>query len=108
MEVRNIFESIPESIPEELFEKLGGAGGVVIERIVSCNHSCPEGFWYDQNQGEWVLLLRGSAALKFDGEEELILLKPGDWIDIPAHVRHRVEWTDPKQKTVWLAVFYCQ
>jgi cupin 2 domain-containing protein len=53
-----------------------------------------------------VLLLQGSAALRFEKEDELHVLRPGDWVDIPAHQRHRVEWTDPKQKTLWLAVFY--
>ena len=77
-----------------------------IEKIISDSHASPESFWYDQDENEWVLLLKGSAALRFEEKEGLVLLEPGDWVDIPAHVRHRVEWTDPKQKTVWLAVFY--
>ncbi len=87
-------------------ETLVSSGKVRIQRIISYSHASPEGFWYDQGENEWVLLTKGSAALKFDGKEELLLLRPGDWVDIPAHVRHRVEWTDPEDKTVWVGVFY--
>lgn len=106
MKAGNIFSSIPDEAPEELLERLGGAGQVVIERIVSFGQSSPEDFWYDQEENEWVMLVEGGAGLRFEGKDEIVLLKPGDWVDIPAHVRHRVEWTQPEQKTVWLAVFY--
>jgi cupin 2 domain-containing protein len=106
MEVKNIFSSIPESIPDELFERLVGTEGILIERIVSCNHSSPDGFWYEQERNEWVLVLQGSAGLLFEGNGEAVTLKTGDWIEIPARVKHRVEWTDPVEKTVWLAVHY--
>ena len=102
----NIYSAIPDRAPEEIFETLVESGRVKIERIISEAHASPEGYWYDQDENEFVLLLQGSAALRFDGKEKLLLLKPGDWVDIPPHVRHRVEWTDPEQKTVWLAVFY--
>ncbi len=78
---------------------------VRVERIVSRGHSSPPGFWYDQTDNEWVILLSGSARLLFQGERDPISLGPGDYLDIPAHKRHRVEWTDPDQDTVWLAVF---
>jgi len=102
----NIYSAIPDRLPEESFETLAGSEGVKIERIVSDSHSSPQGSWYDQDKNEWVLVLSGNAGLRFEGEEEMLILRPGDWVDIPAHVRHRVEWTDPKDKTVWLAVFY--
>jgi cupin 2 domain-containing protein len=102
----NIYSSVPERFPDEIMETLVDSGKVRIQRIISDSHCSPEEFWYDQVESEFVLLLEGSAALRFEGENEIVLLKPGDWVDIPAHVRHRVEWTDPKQKTVWLAVFY--
>ena len=85
---------------------LAEGGQTRIERIISDAHASPEGFWYDQDEDEWVLILKGSAGLRFEESEETIVLNPGDWIDIPAHVKHRVEWTEPEQKTVWLAVFY--
>ncbi|HYA39889.1 MAG TPA: cupin domain-containing protein [Syntrophobacteraceae bacterium] len=102
----NIYSAIPDRLPEESFETLAGSEEVKIERIVSDSHSSPQGSWYDQDKNEWVLVLSGNAGLRFEGEEEMLILRPGDWVDIPAHVRHRVEWTDPKDKTVWLAVFY--
>ena len=103
----NIFSFIAGRLPDELFETLAGASGKArIERIVSDGHASPKDFWYDQEEPEWVLLLKGGAGLKFEGKEETVVLNPGDWIDIPAHVKHRVEWTDPSEKTVWLAVFY--
>jgi cupin 2 domain-containing protein len=102
----NIYSDIAGRVAGEIFETLADSGTARIERIISYSHSSPEGFWYDQDESEFVLILQGSAGLRFEGEDEMVLLKPGDWVDIPAHVRHRVEWTDPKQKTVWLAVFY--
>ncbi len=64
-----------------------------------------EGFWYDQETHEWVLLVEGVARLMFEGEEP-IDLRPGPFVNIPAHRRHWVEWTDPTQPTIWLAIHY--
>jgi cupin 2 domain-containing protein len=94
------------SVPDELKEVLLDRDSVRIERIVSRGHSSQPGFWYDQTDNEWVVLLSGRARLLFEGEPDPISLGPGDYLDIPAHTRHRVEWTDPDQDTVWLAVFY--
>lgn len=102
----NIYSAIPDHFPEEILETLVDSGRVRIERIISDGHCSPEEFWYDQAESEFVLLLEGSAALRFEGEDELRVLKPGDWMNIPAHGRHRLEWTDPHQKTIWLAVYY--
>jgi len=77
---------------------------VRIERIVSHGHSSPEGFWYDQDQHEWVMVLTGQAKLRIEGD--LLEMQPGDFVNIPAHVKHRVEWTTPDEPTVWLAVHY--
>ncbi len=104
--IQNIYSSIPTDIPEELFQDVLKTDSVRIERIVSKGHSSPEGFWYDQDQNEWVMLLRGSAGLLFEGSEEIIELNTGDHIHIPAHTRHRVEWTDFRTETIWLAVFF--
>ena len=104
--MQSFFENIPAELPEELFETLVAAGRVRIERIVSRGHASPEGFWYDQEENEFVVLLRGSAGLRMDGADAPLVLKPGDYVDIPAHVRHRVEWTDPSGATIWLAVHY--
>jgi len=77
-----------------------------IERIVSRGHSSPPGFWYDQEDNEWVLVLTGRARLRFAADEGLIELGVGDCYEIAAHRKHRVEWTDPDQDTIWLAVFF--
>ena len=102
----NIYTPVAHRLPEEFFETLLDSGKVRIERIISHSNRSPDGFWYDQEKSEWVIVLSGSAGLKFEGDEKILVLRPGDWVDIPAHLRHRVEWTDPEQKTVWLAVFY--
>lgn len=101
----NLFADIPSELPEELVQLLLSEPGIRIERIVSLGHASPEGFWYDQESGEWVVLLAGAARLRFEGEEP-IELRPGSFVNIPARRRHRVEWTDPSQPTVWLAVHY--
>jgi cupin 2 domain-containing protein len=103
----NLFADIPSRVPEELIEVLQATGAVRIERIVSMGHRSPDGFWYDQETDEWVLLLRGAARLEFEGADQRIELKPGDFLAIPAHQRHRMEWTSPDEPTVWLAV-HCE
>jgi cupin 2 domain-containing protein len=101
----NILQNIPENAPEELVTELLKAVNVRIERIVSFGQVSPAGFWYDQEENEWVLLLEGSATLTFEGSGA-VDLKTGDFLTIPAGQRHRVEKTDPDCRTVWLAVFY--
>ena len=100
----NLFTDLPSNLPDELFTTLLEADNLRIERIVSHGHASPEGFWYDQDQHEWVLVLEGAARLSIEGESKE--LKAGDYINIPAHQKHRVEWTTPDEPTVWLAVFY--
>jgi cupin 2 domain-containing protein len=104
--IGNIFEGSFGEIPEEIFEEIVSNENVKIERIVSKGHSSPESFWYDQERNEWVIVLKGSAVLLFEGEDEPLRLKPGDHVNIPARRRHRVEWTDPETETVWLAVHF--
>jgi cupin 2 domain-containing protein len=93
-------------LPQELVRTLINDANVRIERIVSHGHASPEGFWYDQNQHEWVVVLKGAARLRFEGEDQPVEMKPGDFATIPAHKKHRVEWTMPDEPTVWLAVHY--
>lgn len=77
-----------------------------VERIVSQGHASPGGFWYDQEQHEWVIVLKGKATLRFEADDKLLEMGPGDYLNIPAHKRHRVEWTTPEEPTIWLAVHY--
>lgn len=100
----NLFDDIPTRMKEEHIAELFAGKHVVIERIVSYGQASPPGFWYDEDRGEWVLLLAGGARLMFEGEAAPRDLRSGDHVYIPPHSRHRVEWTDPAQPTVWLAV----
>ena len=104
--VGNMFSNLPTSFENETFETILKSGTCKIERIVSMGHATPANDWYDQLKNEWVMVLRGAARLKFADSKELVDMKPGDHITIPAHCRHRVEWTAPNEITIWLAVFY--
>lgn len=102
----NLFNDLPATRrPEELVEVLAENGHLRIERIVSTGHASPEGFWYDQSEYEWVVVVKGEARLRFE-TGDCIQMAPGDYVHLPPHTRHRVEWTTPSKPTVWLAVFY--
>ena len=105
-EPRNIFEGSARQLDKEDVEELICTEALRVERIVSHGHASPPGFWYDQRESEWVMLLSGRARLQFEGESGTVDLKPGDWVNIPAPARHRVEWTQPGIDSVWLAIFY--
>lgn len=101
----NLFNGIPVDLPQEFFETLVQSEHVHIERIVSRGHTTKGGEWFDQDQGEFVLLLRGGARLEYL-EGPAVTLHPGDWLVIPANCKHRVSWTDNEQDSIWLAVHY--
>ncbi len=105
-ERRNLFSELPKKSGEELFQTLVETPHFLFETIVSDGHTTPDDEWYDQERDEWVMLLTGAAGLRFQNNPEIVELNPGDSIVIPAHVRHRVEWTDNGCKTVWLALHY--
>lgn len=100
----NFFDDLPRQMPEEVVQVLVGAADVRIERIVSHGHASAAGFWYDQPRHEWVMVLRGSARVRF--EDGVVEMGPGDFIHIPSFRKHRVDWTTPDEPTVWLAVHY--
>jgi cupin 2 domain-containing protein len=101
----NLFADIPGETPDESCTQIVRSENIRIERIVSWGQASPPGFWYDQEMDEWVLLVKGSASLRFiDGRE--IALTPGDHLLIPRHMRHRVERTAPEGETIWLAIHY--
>ena len=106
MKPGNIFSEIPDLVKDEIFESLLKTDHFELERIISSGQATPPGKWYEQQTDEWVILLKGRAGLLFEGKEEIMLLHPGDYVHILAHQRHRVEWTDKEQKTVWLALHY--
>ena len=102
----NLYAGVLEGAAEEEFRELLSAPGLRIERIVSSGQASPPGFWYDQDEDEWVVLLAGAAAVAVAGEPEPRQLRPGSYLHIPAHVRHRVEWTSSTPPTIWLAVHW--
>lgn len=103
-QITNVLDAIPAHLPAELVQILLQTPHVRIERIISQGHRSPDGFWYDQAECEWVVLIAGAARLQF--ENEVIDMKPGAFVNIPAHCRHRVEWTSPSEPTIWLAIHY--
>lgn len=100
----NLFDLSGSGIDKEKFDTLLSKDNVTIERIISHAQSTPEGEWYDQTWDEWVIVIEGKAGLLFFGEEDVITLNKGDSIFLPAHQKHRVEWTDLQGPTIWLAV----
>lgn len=105
--MNNLFHDIPATLPSEKFDILVSNGAVRIERIVSRGHTSPVSGWYEQEQSEFVLLLRGAAKIEFEKSAD-VEMGPGDWLDIAAGKKHRVTWTDPDSDSVWLAVHYDQ
>jgi cupin 2 domain-containing protein len=100
----NLFADLPKDLSAEFLTTLLEAANLRIERIVSHGQASPEGFWYDQDQHEWIVVLKGAARLGF--EDGIVAMMPGDFINIPAHKKHRLEWTTSDEPTIWLAVFY--
>jgi cupin 2 domain-containing protein len=102
--IGQLFAHIPSALPAEQFDTLLQTGACRLERIISIGHATPPGDWYDQDWDEWVALLQGRAGLRFADEDAVRILAPGDYLWIPAHRRHRVEWTSQDPPAVWLAL----
>ncbi|MEA3240113.1 MAG: cupin domain-containing protein [Pseudomonadota bacterium] len=105
-ELKNIFSNLPDPGADEWLETLLQTEGFHLERIISYGHISPDNFWYDQDHPEWVILLSGGARLVFADQNEEIELRPGDYLNIPAHRKHRVVWTNPDQPSIWLTIHY--
>ncbi len=101
----NLFESIPEDISEEVFATLVREENVRIERIVSRGQSSPATGWYDQDENEWVMVVKGEAKILYENGH-VVHLKAGSYINLRAHTKHKVAWTKPDTETIWLAVYY--
>lgn len=106
--VRNLCSPLPDATLSEISETLVSARGLRLERIVSHGQASPDGFWYDQNEAEWVVVICGNARVAIEGETNEHVLGQGDALFLPAHCRHRVAWTDPSQPTIWVALFLDQ
>lgn len=103
--ISNIFEFLSDDISNELFENIVTGQNIKIERIISKGHSSPQSGWYDQSENEWVIVLKGQAKIEFEKQAPVHLLA-GSYLNIPAHTKHKVAWTDPDIETIWLAVHY--
>ena len=103
--MNNLFRNVPESLPNEIFEQIIATEDVRIERIISHGHNSPEQGWYDQAENEWVLVLSGFGVIEYDDGQQF-RLQHGDYLNIPAHQKHRVIETSTQEATIWLAVFY--
>ena len=106
MEKGNLLSAIPAKLSDEVFEVLAGNDSLKIERIISKGHTSPESGWYDQQSSEWVMVVQGSAKIEFENGP-VVSLGEGDYVDIPAHLRHRVIETSTDPETIWLAIHYC-
>jgi cupin 2 domain-containing protein len=104
--MNNLYSNIPADLSDEVVETLLQDEALRIKRIVSHGHASAKDFWHDQPQHEWVLLLQGEAKLRFEDDADPLSMKPGDFVNIPAGRRHRVEWTTPAEPTIWLAIRY--
>jgi len=102
----NIFAELPTDRSAEHFDALLQLGHGKVERIVSFGQCSPEGFWYEQDHDEWVLLFRGHAKLDIEDYPGPMELRPGDYVNLTARTRHRVAWTTQEEPTIWLAIHY--
>lgn len=104
--MQNLLKNLPEDLSSEVIDVLAKSKSVRIERIVSRGQASPAGYWYDQDQAEWVAVIKGEAKLLLEGDDAPVHMQAGDFLIIPAHRRHRVDWTAPGELTIWLAVFF--
>lgn len=99
----NLLSDIPSDFPKEIIQNIVSTSNIRIERILSNGHTTESDKWYDQEQNEWVLIVKGSGSIEYeDGRIET--LTEGDHLLIPKHVKHRVTRTD--KPTVWLAIHF--
>lgn len=105
MAIDNLFKALPSTLPDEVFNTLLSDKNIRIERILSQGHCSPENDWYDQAESEWVMLVKGEATLEYEDGTQITMMT-GDYLNIPAHVKHRVLWTHPDKVSIWLAIFY--
>lgn len=104
MDKISFYDNITCDVNYEKFFEVFKNEVIRIEKIVSNGQKSPENFWYEQEENEFVLLLKGNAILEF--EEEIMILNEGDAVNIPAHKKHRVKQTSQEMPTIWLAIFY--
>ena len=103
--IRNIFE-LPSDLPfVEVLETLVDTETVFIEKVISTGQITPDGEWYDQDRSEWLIVLQGEGELGYE-DGSRIKLTVGDYLLIPAHQKHRVEYTSTEPPCIWLTIFF--
>ena len=105
MTITNLFEQIPNALPDECISVLLSQSNVRVERIVSRGQSTPAGQWYEQTEHEWVMVLQGSGIIEYENCRQIVL-NTGDYLYLPAHIKHRVAATAEHEYTIWLAIFW--
>ncbi|OJA54503.1 cupin [Burkholderia ubonensis] len=106
LQTGNLFSPEGKRGGDERIDVLVTGQRLNVERIVSTGQASPEGFWYDDSRAEWVALLSGAAVLEFEVDSTLHEMRPGDYVLIEPHCRHRVAWTHAEEQTVWLAIYH--
>lgn len=101
----NIFNLPTQILKEELFESLFNNERILIEKVISTGQITPKDEWYDQERDEWLILLQGDAELSYE-DTSRIKLTTGDYLFIPAHQKHRVEYTSSEPPCIWLTIFF--
>ncbi len=101
----NIFAQIPKDLKNEIFEDIIKTDNLKIERIISNGHTSPKSGWYESEQNEWVIVLKGEAVLSFENSDD-VKLSAGDYLNIEAYTKHKVSWTQPNTETIWIAIYY--
>jgi len=105
LDIDRLVEALPEPAETEDVRIIWQSPNMRVERIVSYGHASEDGFWYDQDEDEWVMVLTGQGVLQIDGEAKPRTLEPGEAMKLPAHTKHRVVSTTADEATVWLAIF---
>ena len=60
--IGNLFADVPLHADNEALDKLLAGGRFRLERIVSTGQATAPGEWYDQEDDEWVVLLKIGRA----------------------------------------------
>ena len=79
----NLFDNLPSGASGEELTTLMAAGATRLVRIVSTGQATPEGEWLDQDNNEWVVVLRGRAGLRIAGEDAVRVLAAGGSVRLP-------------------------
>lgn len=102
--MKNIYNGFDDSVKKEAEEILFTADNARLVRIKSVGHTSPEGFWYEQEEDEWVMVAGGVGEIEWSGGEK-VRLEAGDCLFIPAFKKHRVSYTSDDPPCIWLAVY---